>query len=291
MNCPYTSRVRSLATRTTVLAGCLALAPLVALAQTPPKPRRPASSADNYKRRQDQAIRRVKDFRASRIDHNLPNVSFGLWLEHILGPGLSWEMNDCGEGAGPLCVEIDGKSPEVAIMLNIGSEKQGISGAPVLFFGTIKLFDVDRDVRGLPDLPALVQEARWRATVFRDRPLKSLSDADAIRVGKRVPVQALEPLLPAEPFEQWLTRLTPGATLTWSHHPCGGNGTEPSCVSVSAKWPNGSSAGVALNLEAVQRGLTDRPVFSEASLYRLTVGIDRFTTLVAFAAAIQAARF
>src|SRR3989442_5099918 len=109
MNRSYLSRVTSLAV---LLAGCLGIAPMRTLAQTPAKSHSPASPMADYERRQNQAIRRVKDFRASRIDDKLPNVFFGFWLEQLLGPELTWEMNDCGEGGGPICVDIDGKSPE-----------------------------------------------------------------------------------------------------------------------------------------------------------------------------------
>lgn len=289
MNRSYLSRVTSLAVP---LAGCLGIAPMLTLAQTPAKPPRPASPMADYERRQNQAIRRVKDFRASRIDDKLPNVFFGLWLEQILGPGLIWEMNDCGEGGGPICVEIDGKSPEVTISLNIGSEERGINGSPVLFFGTIKLFDVDREIRRLSDLRGFIEEARWRATAFRNHPLKEVTDTDAIRIGRSVVVQVLDPLLPREPFEKWLAALMPSATLNWRQDPCEGRNTQPSCVWLVAKWPNGSSALVSLDLESVQRGLSEQPSFSHASFYDRVKGRnDSYRTLVAFAAAVQASAF
>jgi hypothetical protein len=278
---------RRRATRVMALAACLGLTPMLAVAQKRAIPRHDEA-------RDGQAIRRVKGFRASRIDKDLPNVPFGRWVEQVLGPGLTWEMNDCGEGAGPICVEVHRKSPAVSISLIVGNhERGGISGVPALFFGTMKLFDIDREIRRLSDVGGFVQEARWRTAAFRNHPLKPITDADAFRIGRTVPAQVLDPLLPRDAFEKWLlAQLPQGVVLNWQHAPCGGNDTQPSCVFVIAKWPNGSTAMVSLNLESIQRGLNEQPAFREASFYdRVKMRNGSYRTLVAFAAAVRSASF
>lgn len=277
----------SLAARVFALAACLGVMPMPASGQT-------GATARRRVPREADAIRRVKNFRASRIDKDLPNVPFGRWADQVLGPGLEWEMNDCGEGHGPICVGVHRKSPEVSISLIIGNtDHGGVTGVPSLFFGTMKLFDIDREIRHLSEVAGFVQEARWRKAAFQRLPLRAVANADAFRIGRTVPARVLDPLLPPDPFEKWLmAQLPQGVVLNWQQAPCGGNGTQPSCVLVISKWPNGSSTIVSLNLESVQRGLNEQPAFREASFYdRVKIRMYTYRTLVAFAAGVQAAGF
>src|SRR5207245_3800516 len=254
--------------------------------------RQDLASSTPHERREARAILRVKQFLAAKVGVRLPNVSFGRWIERVLGSPLTWEMNDCGEDGRLVCVEIVSGSPEATISLAIGGDEGGLAAAPTLFFGTIQLYDVDRRIRRFAELPAFVAEAQWRAIAFRDHPLRAVTDADAVRVGRSVPAQSLDPLLPREPFEQWFAGLLPpGVASTWRQEPCDGRNTQPSCVWVTAKWPNGSSATVSLDLESVQRGLTEQPSFSTAFIYNRARGMESYRSLVGFAAGVKAIAF
>jgi hypothetical protein len=157
-----------------------------------------------------------------------------------------------------------------------------------LFFGTIKLFDVDRNFRSLVNLPDLVKEADRRKLRFKDHPLRMLSDAEAISIVQRAPAQSLHNSLPAQPFGQWFAALMPaGSRVSWRQMGCAGSNTQPACVDATAEWPDGSRAYVSLDLEMIQRGLGDRPVFKSAGMYRRKNGrAAEFASLPAFTSAV-----
>ena len=274
-----------------VLVGIAWLQSARAFAQAPLQSPR---AADDARLDEQRAIDRLKATSAARVENGLPATPLGTWLEQVLGGPLAWESNDCGEGpretAVPWCVQIDAPRGTM-LMIAVGDSARGLTGRPQLFWGTMKLFDVDREVRRLGDLPRLVKESDQRRARFRDHPLRKLRADEAIPSARSVLVNVLEPARPPVSFEAWLTSLMPeGSKFAWTLEPCGGRETEPQCVWAKSDWPDGSRTLVALDLEMVQRGLGG-PSLATASLYdRRRARIDRFTSLCAFVAAVDVAR-
>ena len=268
---------------------------LVASLAGRPLPQPPDIRRGRYAEREAAAIAYLKEVPASKIESGLPDVPFGEWITRLVGADLQWELNDCGEGprAGrsvPLCVGIERATPHLSLLIAIGNSQRGIIDPPVLFFGDIKLFDIDRDIKRLADLPLLLAEDEARRTKYRSLPLRALTQSEAERAGRLAPAQQIDPRLPAEPFETWLAR-SATRDIAWILEGCSGVNMQPQCVIARATWPDGSSALVTLDLELVQRGISDVPTFKSAQLYdRGRLRIDYFASLHELAAAIQSMR-
>jgi hypothetical protein len=266
-----------------------------ALHQLPQTPDLRGDSGDN-EQREGQAIQYLRAFTASKIEGSLPDLPLGVWIEQILGRQTSWELNDCGEGPRlgpvPLCVGIEDASRQLILLVAIGNSERGITDPPSLFFGTIKLFDIDRGVRRLGELPALLTEAAARREMFQDHPLRDIAPLEAARVGRTVLAQLLDDTLPREPFEVWMKNVMPSdSMIAWLRQPCNGWNTQPACVIVEVTWSDQSRALVVLDLEMVQRGLTEVPRFVSASLYDRSRGrIDTFGSLSDLERAVRSVR-
>jgi hypothetical protein len=234
-------------------------------------------------------IESLKRTPASNVERGLPRVPFERWLTAILGPDLSWEVNDCGEGhPGLVCVEVDESERHAVLMIVVNANATRIVRPPALFFGAIKLFDVDHNFRSLVNLPDLVKEGDRRKLKFKDYPLRTLSNDEAVTIAQRVPAQSLDNSLPTQPFGQWFAALMPaGSRMSWRQMGCAGLNTQPACVDATAEWPDGSRAHVTLTLEMIQRGIGDHPVFKSAGMYdRKRGGVAEFVSLSAFASTL-----
>ena len=215
----------------------------------------------------------LRQFQASSIEKGLPSVPFGQWIEAILGSDLSWEMNDCGEDAGgahvvPVCISVTSPSKEITLGVCIGNSEKGVIDPPELFYGQMKIFDTDRVVKHLADLPNLLKEAGAKRAKYNDHPLAPISAEDAIQQGKSVLVQQIDAGLPAEPFAHWFERVMPAdSKFKWVVDGCEGHGTQPTCFEAVANWPDESNVIVSLSLEASQRGLHEAPSLSRAQFY------------------------
>src|SRR4029078_2892223 len=98
---------------------------------------------------------------------------------------------------GMVCVELDESQHGTGLMIVVHTNPKGTTQRPGLLFGTIKLFDVDRNFRSLVNLPDLVQEGDRRKLQCKDHPLRMLTEAEAIGVVQRAPAQVLYDRLPA----------------------------------------------------------------------------------------------
>jgi hypothetical protein len=248
------------------------------------------SSAVSWQSASESAlVESLKRTPAARVERGLPQAPLERWLTAILGTNLSWEVNDCGEGQpGLVCVEVDEAERGVVLMIVVEGQPRGTVRRPRLFFGTIKLFDIDRTFPSLVNLPDLVREADQRKLKFKDHPLRMLSDAEAISLVQRAPARSLHDSLPAQRFEEWFAALMPtGSRVSWRQIGCAGSKTQPACVDATAEWPDGSRAYVSLDLEMIQRGIGDRPVFKSAGMYDRKKGrVAEFPSLSAFASTL-----
>ena len=248
-----------------------------------------SSAASAQSARSAALIESLKRAPAGNVERGLPQMPFERWLTGILGTDLSWEVNDCGEGhQGMVCVEVDESEHGTVLMIVVHTNPKGTTQRPGLLFGTIKLFDIDRNFRRLVNLPDLVQESDRRKLQFKDHPLRMLSDAEAISVVQRAPTQVLYDRLPAQPFGEWFAAVMPaGSRVSWRQIGCAGSNTEPACVEATAEWPDGSRAYVSLDLEMIQRGISDRPAFKSAGVYYRKNGrVAEFVSLSEFASAV-----
>ena len=268
---------------------------LVASLAGRPLPQQPDIRRGRYAQREATAIAYLKEVPASQIESGLPDVPFGEWIKRLVEADLRWELNDCGEGprpgqSVPLCIGIETPTRHLSLLIAIGNSQRGIIDPPVLLFGSIKLLDIDRDIKRLADLPILLAEDKARRTKYRSLPLRSLTQSEAERAGRLAPAQQIDPRLPAEPFEAWLAR-SATRDIAWTLKGCSGVNTQPQCVTARATWPDGSSALVMLDLELVQRGISEVPTFKSAQLYdRARPRIDYFASLPELASAIQSMR-
>ena len=87
------------------------------------------------------------------------------WVAALLGRGVKWEANDCGEGgdglAAPTCVEISSEDPHLFLWIAV-ADTEGKTGKPVLFYGSIQLPTGEKDIARLSELPELVRTAKRR---------------------------------------------------------------------------------------------------------------------------------
>jgi hypothetical protein len=95
----------------------------------------------------DQAIGFIDQLPASKLDPVLPKTPFLNWLNELVGPTakIHWEMNDCGELTGvpavdderdiSVCIEATiqlSETQKIGIAVRIGTEKKGLSDAPIV---------------------------------------------------------------------------------------------------------------------------------------------------------------
>jgi hypothetical protein len=118
------------------------------------------------------AIQFAKKTPVSSLDRDLPKVSLEFFLQYESGGApIKWEVNDCGEQTGkpdnaetdsPICVEagVDVKNGSLTVMVAVGTYKNGLTGAPTFFFGSIT--DVHGNVRPLRRLRELPVELHRR---------------------------------------------------------------------------------------------------------------------------------
>jgi len=125
-----------------------------------------AFQAESFEKRAISAAQRIP---ASSLDAKLPNRSFGVWLNGLVGKevGIVWQLAECGASArggtahdAPVCAEATALMPNgdtVIIGISVGTFKQGLIGDPAFQGAVIKSGDQLYQVRRLSDLPAILR--------------------------------------------------------------------------------------------------------------------------------------
>jgi TonB family protein len=125
-----------------------------------------AFQSESFEKRAISAAQRIP---ASTLDAKLPNRSFGVWLNGLVGKdaGIVWQLAECGAGApggtgqdAPVCAEATALMPNgdtVIIGISVGTFKQGLIGDPAFQGAVIKSGDKLYQVRRLSDLPAILR--------------------------------------------------------------------------------------------------------------------------------------
>jgi TonB family protein len=125
-----------------------------------------AFQSESFEKRAISAAQRIS---ASTLDAKLPNRSFGVWLNGLVGKdaGIVWQLAECGAGAtggngqdAPVCAEATALMPNgdtVIIGISVGTFKQGLIGDPAFQGAVIKSGDQLYQVRRLSDLPAILR--------------------------------------------------------------------------------------------------------------------------------------
>ena len=125
-----------------------------------------AFQSESFEKRAISAAQRIP---ASTLDSKLPNRSFGVWLNGLVGrdAGIVWQLAECGDGArggtgqdAPVCAEATALLPNgdtVIIGISVGTYKQGLIGDPAFQGAVIKSGDQLYQVRRLSDLPVILR--------------------------------------------------------------------------------------------------------------------------------------
>jgi len=125
-----------------------------------------AFQSESFEKRAISAAQRIP---ASTLDAKLPNRSFGVWLNGLVGKdaGIVWQLAECGAGAPgrtgqdtPVCAEASALLPNgdtVVIGISVGTYKQGLIGDPAFQGAVIKSGDQLYQVRRLSDLPMILR--------------------------------------------------------------------------------------------------------------------------------------
>jgi TonB family protein len=116
-----------------------------------------AVQSESFEKRAISAAQRVS---ASSLDAKLPNRSFGVWLNGLIGKdaGVVWQLAECGDAA--VCAEATALLPTgdtVIIGISVGTFKQGLIGDPAFQGAVIKSGDQLYKVGRLSDLPAILR--------------------------------------------------------------------------------------------------------------------------------------
>ena len=157
------------------LAVVLLFGLLSGVTAAPQKPSRPKPKASQKKTPPkptlaQRSIAAAQTVAASALDPALPNQPFGEWFQSVVGPAskVAWESNDCGEQTGdpattpsdpPVCGQASARLADgrtVTVMIAVGTLKQGISGAPAVFFAGIDKENTFEQVHALSELPAAI---------------------------------------------------------------------------------------------------------------------------------------
>ncbi|MGH9838804.1 MAG: TonB family protein [Blastocatellia bacterium] len=133
-----------------------------------------------------QAIARMQQTPLSQLDPALPNRPFGKWFGQVVGDdaGVSWQLTDCGEQSVeeadrerelPACAEVTAilaSGRMVAVAAQVGTFKQGLTGAPQLRFIVVEDYGRLRKVERLSDLQAVLRQPPARPSrMARSGPL------------------------------------------------------------------------------------------------------------------------
>src|SRR5215475_1333090 len=125
-----------------------------------------AFQSESFEKRAISAAQRIP---ASTLDAKLPNRSFGVWLNGLVGKdvGIVWQLAECGDGAprgpgqdAPVCAEATALMPNgdtVIIGISVGTFKQGLIGDPAFQGAVIKSGDQLYPIRRLSDLAAILR--------------------------------------------------------------------------------------------------------------------------------------
>jgi TonB family protein len=154
----------------------------------------------------------------SQLDPALPSRPFGKWFEQMVGAsaGVSWQLHDCGDAdreGGDLaaCIEVTAiisNERMVIVTAQVGTFKQGLSGAPRLRLVAIEDFGQIRRVARLGELPVVLRQPPIRAArpVSRVARLPPASPARSPRLvyagpppPELPPVRSVADPLPAPP--------------------------------------------------------------------------------------------
>jgi TonB family protein len=125
-----------------------------------------AFQSESFEKRAISAAQRIP---ASTLDAKLPNRSFGVWLNGLVGKdaGIVWQLAECGSAApggtgqdAPVCAEASALLPNgdtVIIGISVGTYKQGLIGDPAFQGAVIKSGDQLYQVRRLSDLLTILR--------------------------------------------------------------------------------------------------------------------------------------
>ena len=125
-----------------------------------------AFQSESFEKRAISAAQRIP---ASTLDAKLPNRSFGVWFNGLVGKeaGIVWQLAECGAGASsgtgqdaPVCAEataLMANGDTVIIGISVGTFKQGLIGDPAFQGAVIKSNDQLYQVRRLSDLTVILR--------------------------------------------------------------------------------------------------------------------------------------
>ncbi len=129
-----------------------------------------AAQDKTYIALEKRAVATVQQVMVSQLDSQLPERSFSLWFNQVVGSqaGVNWQLNDCGEQTGnasdrerdlPYCVEVVAITPnerKAFVNILVGSTKRGIGEKPKLYFAVVEYKGEFYTAKRLSELPDLL---------------------------------------------------------------------------------------------------------------------------------------
>jgi TonB family protein len=166
-----------------------------------------------------RAVANTQQILAQDLDPELPRLPFATWFKQLAGPGagIVWQLSECGDATSPAtgeiqaCVEANTILPDgrrIILMLEVGTFKRGVTGAPAFQFGVIERGSELRTIRRLRDLQKQLLAPRG----LENRPAVKLPEISAPQVELSVnnaPVD-LAPVWGGDPFDQSIEEPPPG---------------------------------------------------------------------------------
>ena len=125
----------------------------------------------------EDAIDLLGQVPAASLDSLLPKTAFLDWFKSTVGPDakIQWEINDCGEQTGvpavdqqrdiPVCLEVSAILPDrrtVGVAINVGTERKGLIGDPVVYNIYLQGNGPIQNIRRLRDLPRALYPDRYK---------------------------------------------------------------------------------------------------------------------------------
>jgi|SRR5882672_6237131 len=128
-----------------------------------------AIQSESFEKRAISAAQRIS---ASSLDAKLPNRSFVVWLNDLVGQeaGVVWQLAECGVGGAngngqdmAACAEVTVLLPngdKVIVGISVGTFKKGLVGEPAFMGAVIDSGEKLYHVRRLSDLPGTLHPSK-----------------------------------------------------------------------------------------------------------------------------------
>lgn len=176
-------------------------------------------------------IAHLKQANVSTIDSQLASMPYEAWLKKALGDDakIEWQISDCGEGGDregslPMCITTTGKFKEhgeVIISIAVGNSEKGVFGEPSVWDIYVEGVGPSRsfsNLHQLPDYLREIEEEKYSATQFSDKPLDEQS---AINFAQNIDIRTFIPTQPSQILLHWIETLAgPNTAVAWKLNGC-----------------------------------------------------------------------